>query len=99
LNEDEKVVMIERVRDNRTDVVNKEFTKCLLVKALKDALVYYLFFDALFCIVPDSGVSVASSFSSAHSPPPSFNRAGELAGFFLNEILKFWSADAASVIE
>lgn len=64
LNEEEKAVAVERLRDNRTGVANKEFKKYQLLEALKDPLVYYSFFYAISCVVPNSGVSFVS-----HCPP------------------------------
>ncbi|CZR58593.1 related to allantoate permease [Phialocephala subalpina] len=57
LSEEEKAIAIERLRDNRTGVANKEFKKYQLMEALKDPIVYYSFFYAISCVVPNSGVS------------------------------------------
>lgn len=61
LNEEEKAVAIERLRDNRTGVANKEFKKYQLMEALKDPIVSYSFFYAISCMVPNSGFSFLSS--------------------------------------
>jgi len=45
------------LRANRTGVANKTFKKYQFVEALKDPLVYYSFFYAISCVVPNSGVS------------------------------------------
>ncbi|EXJ79503.1 hypothetical protein A1O1_08767 [Capronia coronata CBS 617.96] len=57
LNEEEKLIAIERLRDNRTGVANREFKKHQLIEALKDPLVYYNFFLVILVVVPNSGVS------------------------------------------
>ncbi|KAK5022231.1 hypothetical protein LTS07_010311 [Exophiala sideris] len=57
LNDEEKMVAVERLRDNRTGVANREFKRSQLIEALKDPLVYYNFFFAILVVVPNSGVS------------------------------------------
>lgn len=60
LNEEERMIAVERLRDNRTGVQNKEFKKYQLFEALRDPLVYYNFFFAILIVVPNSGVSFVS---------------------------------------
>jgi MFS family permease len=62
LNEEEKMVAVERLRDNRTGVVNREFKRHQLWEALKDPLVYYNFFFAILVVVPNSGVTFVSLY-------------------------------------
>lgn len=69
MNEDEKVIAVERLRENRTGVANKEFKRYQLMEAFKDPLVYYSFFYAISCVVPNSGVSFVSPSTATLSPP------------------------------
>ncbi|KAF2104482.1 MFS general substrate transporter [Rhizodiscina lignyota] len=57
LTDDEKIIAVERLRANRTGVANKEFKKNQFIEGLTDPLVYYSFFYAISCVVPNSGVS------------------------------------------
>ncbi|KAK5713495.1 hypothetical protein LTR15_011195 [Elasticomyces elasticus] len=57
LSENEKIIAVERLRDNRTGVGNKEFKPYQLVEALKDPFTYYFFLYPISCVVPNSGVS------------------------------------------
>jgi MFS family permease len=65
LNEEEKMIAVERLRDNRTGVKNHKFKKYQLIEALKDPLVYYKFFLVILIVVPNSGVSFVSLSSSS----------------------------------
>ena len=56
----EKMIAIERLRDNRTGVVNRKFKKYQFLDALKDPLMYYAFFYTISCVVPNSGASFVS---------------------------------------
>jgi len=60
LNDEEKMVAVERLRANRTGVANREFKRHQVIEALKDPLVYYNFFFAILVVVPNSGVSFVS---------------------------------------
>lgn len=60
LNEEEKVIAIERLRENRTGVTNREFKKYQFIEASKDPLIYYNFFYNILVVVPNSGVSFVS---------------------------------------
>ncbi|EXJ92787.1 hypothetical protein A1O3_01339 [Capronia epimyces CBS 606.96] len=57
LDDHEKMVAIERLRDNRTGVANREFKRYQFVEALKDPLAYYNFFHVILVAVPNSGVT------------------------------------------
>ncbi len=67
LNDEEKMIAVERLRDNRTGVANREFKKYQLIEALKDPLVYYNFFLVILIVVPNSGVSFVRSQSGSRS--------------------------------
>jgi ACS family allantoate permease-like MFS transporter len=60
LTEEEKIIAIERLRANRTGVANKEFKRYQFIEAIKDPMIYYSFFYAISCVVPNSGVSFVS---------------------------------------
>lgn len=60
LNEEEKVIAVERLRENRTGVTNREFKKYQFLEALKDPLIYYNFFYNILVVVPNNGVSFVS---------------------------------------
>ncbi|KAJ9623744.1 hypothetical protein H2204_011146 [Knufia peltigerae] len=57
LNERERTIAIERLRDNRTGIRNTEFKKGQLKEALLDVKVWYGFFYAIACIVPSTSVA------------------------------------------
>ncbi|OQV03839.1 hypothetical protein CLAIMM_08829 [Cladophialophora immunda] len=57
LNEREKTIAIERLRENRTGVRNTEFKKEQMKEALLDLKVWYGFFYAIACIVPATAIA------------------------------------------
>lgn len=57
LNERERTIAIERLRDNRTGIRNTEFKKEQLKEALLDIKVWYGFVYAIACIVPSTSVA------------------------------------------
>lgn len=57
LNEREKAIAVERLRENRTGIANSEFKKDQVFEALLDVKVWYGFFYAIACVVPSSAVA------------------------------------------
>jgi ACS family allantoate permease-like MFS transporter len=57
LNEREKTIAVERLRENRTGIANSEFKKEQVYEALLDVKVWYGFFYAIACVVPASAVA------------------------------------------
>ena len=57
LNERERGIAIERLRENRTGIANKEFKKEQLVEAFLDIKVWYGFFYSIACVVPTTAVA------------------------------------------
>lgn len=57
LNERERAIAVERVRDNRTGISNREFKKDQLIEALLDVKVWYGFFYSIACVTPSTSVA------------------------------------------
>ncbi|KAH8664252.1 allantoate permease [Xylariales sp. PMI_506] len=57
LNNREKAIAVERLRENRTGIANTEFKKDQFWEALGDVKVWYGFFYAIACVVPASAVA------------------------------------------
>lgn len=57
LSENEKAIAVERLRENRTGIINKEFKKSQAIEALLDVKVWYGFFYAICCVVPSTAVA------------------------------------------
>ncbi|TVY59490.1 putative transporter, partial [Lachnellula cervina] len=57
LNDRERAVAIERLRDNRTGIENTTFKRDQLVEALTDVKVWYGFFYSIACVVPATAVA------------------------------------------
>ncbi|KAK4947979.1 hypothetical protein LTR10_013032 [Elasticomyces elasticus] len=57
LNDREKSIAIQRLKDNRTGVTNTEFKKEQLIEALTDVKVWYGFFYAIACVVPATSIA------------------------------------------
>lgn len=56
-NDREKAIAIERLRENRTGIVNKEFKKDQFIEALIDPKVWYGFLYAIACVTPSTAVA------------------------------------------
>lgn len=57
LTEQEKAIAVERLRENRTGIANKEFKMSQAIEALLDVKVWYAFFYAIACVVPSTAVA------------------------------------------
>jgi MFS family permease len=57
LSEKEKAIAIDRLRENRTGIANKEFKKEQMIEALLDVKVWYGFFYSIACVVPTTAVA------------------------------------------
>ncbi|KAL3457164.1 major facilitator superfamily domain-containing protein [Aspergillus heterothallicus] len=57
LNERERLIAIERIRENRTGVASDEFKKEQMFEAFLDLKVWYGFFYSIACVVPSSAVA------------------------------------------
>lgn len=56
LDEREKAIAVERLRENRTGIANKSFKKEQVWEALLDIKVWYGFFYSIACIIPATAV-------------------------------------------
>lgn len=57
LNERERQIAVERLRENRTGIQNKDFKKDQFIEAFKDPKVWYGFFYSIACVVPATAVA------------------------------------------
>lgn len=56
-NDREKAIAVERLRENRTGIANRDFKKDQFIEALTDLKVWYGFLYAIACVTPSTSVA------------------------------------------
>lgn len=57
LDERERMIAVERLRQNRTGIANSEYKKDQMIEAFRDPKVWYGFFYAVCCVIPANAVA------------------------------------------
>lgn len=60
LSERERTIAVERVRENRTGIANRDFKKDQFIEALTDFKVWFGFFYMFVCVLPSTAVASVS---------------------------------------